>query len=242
MDIIGIKVLGEDGLGSFSDVLTGILWAHESHSGPGPAIIVMSLSGPVFVLLNEVINDVVEEGTLVVVASGNNGADACKYSPSSSSGAFTVGSTAPNDQASYFSNYGKCVDMYAPGSSILSAATGTGNGFLMKSGTSMACPHVAGVAAQYFEAFPKATASQISRSMLCNSVPGLINSVQFSMWDDSSHRYLLQTLSSSSELLLDQFDAKACFGDSAPTTESAPEISDSIMDTVLWFLSQEETP
>ena len=98
----------------------------------------------------------------MVVAAGNDNDDACDYSPGSAADAITVGASTSSDEAAYYSNYGSCVDIYAPGSNIYSAEAGDSNGYAYASGTSMACPHVSGVAATMLGEQPDMTPQEVS--------------------------------------------------------------------------------
>jgi len=142
----GVKVLNCAGSGYNSDTMAGMLWVLDH-----PAthkIASMSLGGEYDWTSNLVVKAMVEGGVTVVVAAGNEGGDACLYSPSSAPEAITVGSTKINDEVSYYSNAGSCVDIFAPGQSITSSWFTSSNATKIISGTSMACPHVAGLAAQ----------------------------------------------------------------------------------------------
>ena len=111
----------------------------------------------------QAIDELVSGGVVVVVAAGNSADDACNYQPAFIPSAITVGSTTSGDLVSSFSNYGTCMDIYAPGSSINSVATGSGSGYVEFSGTSMACPHVAGIAALNFEYRPSTTPAALKQ-------------------------------------------------------------------------------
>lgn len=100
----------------------------------------MSLGGGKSVAINDAVASAVASGVVVVVAAGNNNADACLYSPASAVTALTVGATNVTDGRSYFSNYGGCVDVYAPGESIESASSSSATAYVSMQGTSMAAP------------------------------------------------------------------------------------------------------
>merc|ERR1712012_436974 len=99
------------------------------------------------------IDTLLNRGIVTVVAAGNSNGDACRFSPAFVPNAITVGSTTSTDQRSHFSNMGRCVDIFAPGSAVLSCAINDDSASRVASGTSMACPHVAGAAAVYFSNF-----------------------------------------------------------------------------------------
>ena len=147
--IVTVQVLSCGGSGATSGIEAGIEWAVEDSKERGkPAVLSMSLGGGGGGRFDRIINWAYDEGVVTVVAAGNSNDDACNYSPASTPNAITVGSTESTDTKSGFSNYGRCVDIHAPGS-FIKAAWSTGDDSTNTiSGTSMACPHVAGVAAQ----------------------------------------------------------------------------------------------
>jgi len=134
-----------------ADVIKGVEWALTSHKNKKGARSVanMSLGGGRSIALERAINKAVEGGLHFSVAAGNDNADACNYSPAAASGPMTVGATDQSDSMAYFSNHGKCVDIFAPGVDILSAWIGSDSASNTISGTSMASPHVAGAMALY---------------------------------------------------------------------------------------------
>lgn len=139
--IVSVKVLGCNGSGSVSGILKAIEWVTKQKEKK--KVINMSLGGGFSQALNLAVEQATKLGILVVVAAGNENKDACSGSPSSSPHAITVGALNKMSQLAYFSNWGKCVDVFAPGVSILSTVKG---GTAYMDGTSMASPHVAGVA------------------------------------------------------------------------------------------------
>ena len=148
-DLFGVKVLGDDGSGSFDDVVAGIEWV-AANAGPG-AVANMSLGGPASQTVDEAVNALSASGVFVAVAAGNEGQDTGETSPGGAEGVAAVAASASDDSAASFSNHGPAVDLYAPGVDIESTVPGGGTDTL--SGTSMASPHVAGAAALYKEAF-----------------------------------------------------------------------------------------
>ncbi|EMD68413.1 hypothetical protein GGP41_003369 [Bipolaris sorokiniana] len=149
-NIIGVKVLGADGSGSNSGVLRGIQWAVDDATEKGHinrTVLSMSLGGPFSQTTNDAIQSAVEAGAFVAAAAGNEGEDASNSSPASAPQACTVGATNERDLKASFSNFGKLVDIFAPGEKIQSAWIGSSTATNTISGTSMACPHIAGLAA-----------------------------------------------------------------------------------------------
>jgi subtilisin family serine protease len=147
--IIAIKVLDDAGEGDDDTVLKGIDYVHKhvSKNKIKTFVVSMSLGGPFSAIINEAVDKLYHAGGVVVVAAGNDDQDACKFSPSSVNNAIVVGSIDEDNKKSSFSNWGKCVKILAPGGEVLSSWIGSKNATMVLSGTSMATPHVAGVAA-----------------------------------------------------------------------------------------------
>jgi len=172
--IHGVKVLSDDGFGEGSWTIGAIDWVMSS--GERPAVISMSLGAPGVSQADKVaIDRATSSGITVVVAAGNENANACSFSPAFVPSAITVGSTTSGDSRSWFSNYGRCVDIYAPGSDIISAGHQSNQQSATMSGTSMACPHVSGAAALLLESNPDWKSSQVLSSMLTSAVSGAIS-------------------------------------------------------------------
>ncbi|MGR6873817.1 S8 family serine peptidase [Pseudomonas sp. HK3] len=159
VNIVGVRVLDCNGGGSSSGVIAGINWVKDNASGPSVAN--MSLGGGASQATDDAVNNAVAAGISFVVAAGNDSRNACSYSPARAESAITVGSTTSSDSRSSFSNYGNCLDIYAPGSSIKSAWYNSDTATNTISGTSMASPHVAGAVALYLEETPSLSPSQI---------------------------------------------------------------------------------
>ncbi|CCE65601.1 hypothetical protein TPHA_0M00230 [Tetrapisispora phaffii CBS 4417] len=156
-NLVAVKVLRSDGSGTMSDVLKGVEWValeHTKHleesrkdknSNYKGATANMSLGGGKSPALDQAVNAAVKAGVHFAVAAGNENQDACNSSPAAAENAITVGASTLSDDRAYFSNYGKCVDIFAPGLNILSTYIGTNDATATLSGTSMASPHVAGL-------------------------------------------------------------------------------------------------
>ena len=162
--IVPVRVLDCNGSGSNASVIAGINWAISNHVGTAPAVMNLSLGGGISTSLDAAINNAIADGIVVVVAAGNSNADACNYSPARVPDAITVGATTSSDVRASFSNYGTCVDLFAPGQSIQS--TWLANGTNTISGTSMASPHVAGAAAAIWGTDPTKTAAAVRTEVL----------------------------------------------------------------------------
>ena len=177
--LISVRVLGCDGSGSYSAVIAGIDYVAGNMSGATVAN--MSLTGPTYGPLNTAVKNAVGAGVVMAVAAGNDGVDACTRSPASAPEAITVGATMSNDARSnhpgwWASNYGSCVDLFAPGSAITSTIMDGGSAAYY--GTSMASPHVAGAAALLLEANPGMSATEVWAAMQADATAGVISDVQ----------------------------------------------------------------
>lgn len=176
--LIPVRVLDCGGSGSYSSVISGLDWIAANHKAGDASVVNMSLGGPASSTLDGAIKNLIAKGVTVVVAAGNSSADACNYSPSRVADAITVGATASNDARASYSNFGACLDLFAPGSAITSTWLGS-NGTNTISGTSMASPHVAGIVARFLAQYsgltPQQVANSIKKSATINGVidPGI---------------------------------------------------------------------
>ncbi len=146
--IVPVRVLGCDGSGEGSGLVAGLRWVLEDHEPGTPAVLNMSLGGETTsAVIDDAVRQVMAAGITVVVAAGNESVDACTTSPARVAEALTVAASDADDGQTSFTNVGPCVDLYAPGSRIVSASYASTSGYATASGTSMAAPHVAGAAA-----------------------------------------------------------------------------------------------
>jgi len=167
-----VRVLACNGSGTLSGVIDGINWVTKNHQKP--AVANMSLGGGAYELIDKAVRASIAAGVTYVLAAGNNDADACQYSPARTGEALTVAASDIQDQRAPFSNWGTCVDLFAPGANITSASNANDTDSRVLSGTSMAAPHVAGVAALYLEKFPGAAPAQVNQALLNASTPNLV--------------------------------------------------------------------
>ena len=174
VSLVPVRVLDCSGSGSWSGVIAGIDWV--AGSTLRPAVANLSLGGGASSTVDSAVAGVVFWGETKVVAAGNNnGQDACLYSPAREPSAITVGATSNDDYRAYFSNTGTCVDLFAPGYNITSAwNTGTSATNTI-SGTSMATPHVTGVAALVLQSNPSATPAAVTNAILAGAPSRVIN-------------------------------------------------------------------
>jgi subtilisin family serine protease len=169
-----VRVLGCNGSGTNSGVIAGMDWVANNHVKP--AVANMSLGGGASQATDDAVARMTNAGVTVVVAAGNDNGDACTKSPARAPSAITVGSTTSSDARSSFSNFGTCVDIFGPGSSITSAWYTSTTATNTISGTSMASPHVAGVAALYLANNTTATPSQVTTAIINASTPNKVTS------------------------------------------------------------------
>ena len=171
--LVSVRVLGCDGSGSFSGIIAGMDWI--AANGTLPAVANISIGGLVpqrSATVDAATASLVASGVTVSLAAGNGvpnggvGIDACSGTPGGHPDAITVGASDKTDKKTVWSNYGDCVDLFAPGSSIVSAIHTNDTGSAVKSGTSMAAPHVAGVAALYLEQAPRAAPATVKTALL----------------------------------------------------------------------------
>jgi serine protease len=169
-----VRVLGCNGSGTNSGVIAGMDWVAQNRVRP--AVANMSLGGGFSQATNDAVQRMVNAGVTVVVAAGNDNSNACNYSPASAGSAVTVGSTTNTDARSSFSNFGSCLDIFAPGSSITSAWYTSTTATNTISGTSMASPHVAGAAALYLATNTTATPATVASALNSNSTANKVTS------------------------------------------------------------------
>jgi subtilisin family serine protease len=177
--LFSVRVLDCQGTGAWSDVITGVnfvTWHHGQSAQQGvPALANMSLAGETNRAADAAVRNSIRAGVTYVVAAGNGNSDASRYSPADVSEAITVGATDQFDFRAEFSNYGSSIDLFAPGVSIPSAWIGGDLMIATATGTSMASPHVAGVAALYLQTHRTASPAEVRSALVGNSTTGVVN-------------------------------------------------------------------
>jgi subtilisin family serine protease len=170
--IFGVRVLDCQGSGSTESVVAGIDWV--TANAKKPAVANMSLGGAADQALDAAVKASVASGVSYAVAAGNDSSDACGSSPAREPSAITVGATDPQDARASFSNFGKCVDVFAPGVGVESVGITGPDATAKMSGTSMATPHVAGGIALYLSAHPDAKPADVATALTGAATPGKV--------------------------------------------------------------------
>lgn len=168
----GVRVLDCNGSGTTSKLIAAMDWVRKNRGNP--AVANVSLGGSYSSAVNDAVQQLVSSGVFVSVSAGNNGTDACKYSPASASSVFTTAASTKTDYKVSYSNYGKCIDAYAPGYNLMTSSLGSSK--TRVSGTSMAAPHIAGVAALYKGKYGNASSSTIDSWLKGNATTSVIRS------------------------------------------------------------------
>ena len=171
--LVGVRVLDCQGSGPYSAIIAGVDWV-TAHAVK-PAVANMSLGGTTSKALDDAVNRSIAKGITYVVAAGNDNRDACAQSPARTPAAITVGATDNTDTRASFSNWGSCLDLFAPGARIESADSTSNIGVKSMSGTSMASPHVAGAAALVLAAHPAWTPAQVRDELVTRASNGVRN-------------------------------------------------------------------
>lgn len=172
--IVPVRVLNCRGSGTTSGVISGVNWMIGHHQVDVPAVANMSLGGLRSASLNLAVANAVRDGIVMAVAAGNNNRDACGYSPASEPLALTVGASSSADARASFSNFGSCVDLFAPGVNVVSASHGSSSAIRSLSGTSMASPHVAGAIALLLHEEPALSPAAVATRLLSRATPDVV--------------------------------------------------------------------
>ena len=177
--IVAVRVLDCSGSGSWSGVIAGIDWVAAHHQAGTPAVANMSLGGGASTSVDDAVKRMIADGVATSVSAGNGNRggrqqDACNYSPARVPDAMTIGATTQTDTKTSWSNYGACVDFFAPGYQITSSWVTNDTATNTISGTSMSSPHVAGVAALYLQGNPSAAPKQVRDALYANTTQRVV--------------------------------------------------------------------
>ena len=172
--LYAVRVLSCSGSGSTAGVISGVDWVTNNHQKP--AVANMSLGGGADRAMDDAVRRSIAAGVTYVLAAGNDNADACRSSPARTPEAITVGATTNSDARASFSNFGTCVDIFGPGHQITAAWYTSNSDTKTISGTSMASPHVAGVAALYLGRNTNASPNDVAKALTDNATPGKVGS------------------------------------------------------------------
>jgi len=174
--LVPVRVLDCTGNGSTSQIIAGLDWVLQNHSqSTSPAVVNMSLGGAPSTALDTMVNNLLANGITTVVAAGNDNIPACSTSPARVPGAITVGASNSLDQRSPYSNFGQCVDLFAPGSGVSSDWIGSDTATSVSSGTSEAAPLAAGVAALILQTYPAASPATVAQTIMSQATDGVLN-------------------------------------------------------------------
>jgi aqualysin 1 len=181
VQLVGVRVLNCSGSGTTSGVIAGVNWVTGNHLAGQPAVANMSLGGGASSALDTAVNNSINDGVSYAVAAGNGDflgrqQNACNYSPARVGAAMTISATDSSDRKASWANYGNCVDWFAPGVSITSAWHNSNTATRTISGTSMATPHTAGVAALYLQSNPSASPANVRTALYNNTTKGKVTS------------------------------------------------------------------
>jgi subtilisin family serine protease len=178
--LIGVRIGDCSTSINTSTAISGIDWVAGHHQAGQPAVANLSFGGGTNTAMDTAVRNMIADGVTAAIAAGNGNilgmpVDACGQSPARVAEAITVASSTPSDGKASYSNYGTCVDIFAPGDNIVSAGISSDSSSATMSGTSMAAPHVAGAAAQYLQTAPSSTPAQVAAALTGNSSTGRIS-------------------------------------------------------------------
>ena len=179
VSLVGVRVLNCQGSGTTSQVIAGIDWVTGDHDQGEAAVANLSLGGPASTAMDQAVSNSIADGVTYAIAAGNGNifgmaVNACTTSPARVAAAITISATNQSDAKATWANYGSCVDLFAPGVSITSAWSTGDAATSTISGTSMATPHVAGVAALFLEPNPAATPAEVASAITSSATPSVV--------------------------------------------------------------------
>ena len=174
VSLVAVRVLNCSGVTTESQLINGLDWVIADHQPGVAAVANISIGGPTSVLIDSAVQALFDDGVSVSIAAGNSGLSACGTSPARVPSALTVAASNPADTRPSFSNWGPCVDLFAPGYSIPSAGITSSTATAIMTGTSMSAPHVAGAAALLLSVQPTLTPSQVTSVLLSSATLGVI--------------------------------------------------------------------